>query len=74
VEKELRLAIARGIATRLNFKTQGAQNNVTREKVRDVKRIPALKTSSLIFELMYKAIAAMKRVTKERVSILLFLL
>ena len=63
-----------GIATKHSFKIQGAQNRVTREKVKDVKRIPALKTSSSILELMYSAVVAMKRVTKERVSILLFLL
>ena len=63
-----------GIATKANFKTQGAQNKVTREKAREVKRIPALKTSSLIFELMYSAIAATNKVTNEIVSILLILL
>ena len=68
------LAIAKGIATKPNFNTQGAQNSVTTEKVSDVKRIPALKTSSLIFELIYSAIAATERVSNERVSILLFLL
>ena len=67
------LASARGIATKLNFKIQGAQNKVTKEKVTDAKRIPALKTSSLIFELIKSAIAAIKRVTKDKVSILLVL-
>ena len=66
--------IAKGIATKLSLRIQGAQNNVTKEKVSDVKRIPALKTSSLIFELIYSAIAATERVSNERVSILLFLL
>ena len=60
-----------GMATKANFKIQGAQNKVTREKVREVKRIPALKTSSLILELMYSAIAATNKVTNEILSILL---
>ena len=68
------LAIAKGTAIKPNFKIQGAQNRVTREKVTDAKRIPALKTSSFIFELIKSAIAAIDRVTKDRVSILLFLL
>lgn len=66
--------IAIGIATKANFKIQGAQNKVTKEKVREVKRIAALKTSSFILELIYSAIAAINKVTNERLSILLILL
>lgn len=66
--------IAKGIATKLSLRIQGAQNSVTKEKVSDVKRIPALKTSSLILELRYRAIAATKRVIMDRASILVFLL
>ncbi|MGB5709941.1 MAG: hypothetical protein WBM44_03395 [Waterburya sp.] len=74
MEKEFRLMIAIGIATKANFKIQGAQNKVTKEKVREVKRIAALKTSSFILELIYSAIAAINKVTNERLSILLILL
>lgn len=74
MEKESRLMIAIGIATKPNFKIQGAQNKVTKEKVREVKRIAALKTSSFILELIYSAIAAINKVTNERLSILLILL
>lgn len=69
MEKEFKLAIAIGIATKHNFKIQGAQNRVTREKVNEVKRIAALNTSSLILELMYSAIAATNKVTNDKVSI-----
>lgn len=74
MEKEFKLAIAIGIATKVNFKIQGAQNKVIREKVNEVKRIAALKTSSFILELIYSAIAAANKVTKERLSILLIFL
>ena len=66
--------MTKGIATKHNLSTQGAQNRVTREKATEVNRIAAWKTSSSILELMYSAIAATNRVTNERVSILLFLL
>ena len=73
MDRESRLII-KGTATRQSFSIQGAQNNVTKEKARDVNRIPALKTSSFILELTYSAIAATDRVASDRVSILLFLL
>jgi len=60
-----------GIATKANFRIQGAQNSVTREKVNEVKRIAALKTSSFILELIYSAIAATNKVTNGRLSMLL---
>ena len=72
VEKELKLAIAKGMATKPNLRIQGAQNKVTREKVKEVKRIPALKTSSLILELMYNAAAATSKVNSERLSMLFY--
>ena len=59
-----------GMATKASLRTQGAQNKVTREKVSEVKRIPALKTSSFILELRYSAITATNKVTRERFSIL----
>lgn len=60
-----------GMATKANLRIQGAQNKVTREKVSEVKRIPALKTSSFILKLRYRAIAATNKVTSERFSILI---
>jgi hypothetical protein len=53
-----------------NLNTQGAQISVTRVNAIEVRHIPALKTSSLILELMYRAIAATEKVVMERASIL----
>ena len=44
--------------------------SVTNVKAKDVKHIPALKTSSSILELMYSAIAATENVAMESASIL----
>jgi hypothetical protein len=60
----------RGMLATANFNSQGAQINVTKVNARDVRHIPALKTSSFILELMYKAIAATKKVVMESASIL----
>jgi hypothetical protein len=48
VEKEFKLAIAQGMATKPNFNSQGAQNKLTKEQVKDINRIAVLKTSSLM--------------------------
>ncbi|MDJ0591944.1 MAG: hypothetical protein QNJ72_18460 [Pleurocapsa sp. MO_226.B13] len=69
VDQEFNEAIAIETATKDSFKIQGAQNNVTNEKATDVKRVAALKTSSLITELVYRAIAATAKVTNESASI-----
>ena len=61
-----------GMATKDNFKIQGAQNRVTKENAMEVKRIAALKTSSFILELIYSAIAETDKVTNERASIKFF--
>ena len=62
------------MAATANFKTQGAQTSVIKVNAKDVKHIPALKTSSSILELMYRAIAATEKVAKESASILLYTL
>jgi hypothetical protein len=48
VEKEFQLAIAKGIATKHNFNSQGAQSKATKENVNDENLMAAWKTSSLI--------------------------